>query len=149
MSGHNHQLNSAGYEILPAANSTSSIYSAISQSLDSLKPKTSFATSEQDLTRSASEKPLNISNISTSILEISPFERNLTYKCQSCSKRTNCLEKMETHIFVQTRPWPHPLQRPKHFRLLAIPSTIRTFRQQMMQIRNELLDTHTHKKLNI
>ena len=91
MSGHNHQLTS-GFENLTSANSTSSIYSAISQSLDSLiKPKTSL-TSEQDLTRSSgSEKPLNISNISSNILEISPFERNLTYKCSSCSKRTNCL----------------------------------------------------------
>jgi hypothetical protein len=102
MSGHNHQLTS-GFENLTSANSTSSIYSAISQSLDSLiKPKPSFSTSEQDLTRpSGSEKPLNISNISSNILEISPFERNLTYKCSSCSKRTNCLEKMETHIKLE------------------------------------------------
>ena len=104
MSGHNHQLTS-GFENLTSANSTSSIYSAISQSLDSLiKPKPSLP-SEHDLTRpSGSEKPLNISNISnisSNILEISPFERNLTYKCSSCSKRTNCLEKMETHIKIE------------------------------------------------
>ena len=51
--------------------------------------------------------------------------------------------EISSYICVQTRPWPHPLQRPKQFRLLAIPSTIRTFRQRMIQIRNELLDTHT------
>ena len=40
------------------------------------------------------EKPLNI-------MEISPFENKLTYKCQSCSKRTNDLDKIETHLKLE------------------------------------------------
>ena len=40
-----------------------------------------------------SEKPL-------SIMEISPFESHLTYKCQYCSKRTNDLEKIDTHLKI-------------------------------------------------
>ena len=39
------------------------------------------------------EKPLNV-------MEISPFERVPTYKCQYCSKRSNILEKMDTHLKV-------------------------------------------------
>ena len=40
------------------------------------------------------EKPLNV-------MEISPFEQVPTYKCQYCSKRTNILEKMETHLKIE------------------------------------------------
>ena len=44
-------------------------------------------------TGAATEKPLNV-------MEISPFERVPTYKCQYCSKRSNILEKMDTHLKV-------------------------------------------------
>ena len=34
-------------------------------------------------------------------MEISPFEQVPTYKCQYCSKRTNILEKMDTHLKIE------------------------------------------------
>ena len=34
-------------------------------------------------------------------MEISPFEAVPTYKCGFCSKRTNSLEKIETHLKVE------------------------------------------------
>ena len=46
-----------------------------------------------EATTPVSEKPL-------SVMEISPFERVPTYKCQYCSKRSNILEKLETHLKV-------------------------------------------------
>lgn len=44
--------------------------------------------------QSLADKPLGI-------MEISPFESVITYKCQLCSKRSNCFEKLETHLKVE------------------------------------------------
>lgn len=42
-------------------------------------------------TEISEQKPLNV-------MEISPFESKLTYKCQLCSKRTNYLDKCQAHL---------------------------------------------------
>ena len=58
------------------------------------KRSASLTSSSGSAAAAGVEKPLNV-------MEISPFEQVPTYKCQYCSKRTNILEKMETHLKIE------------------------------------------------
>ena len=55
---------------------------------------------EEILSPEALPKPMETAEKPLNVMEISPFERVPTYKCQYCSKRSNILEKMDTHLKV-------------------------------------------------